>query len=163
LAFCGLYCGDCAGHTGAVADAAEELKKVIAEYKFERTASDIFFKELTEYDKFAEMLDFISGLHCSPPCRDKAKGDTDCKIRECCIERGYFACNECAEFADCDKLAVLAGYFACNECTEFADCYKLAVLAKMHSDSCVRNLTAINEMGIEEWLENGKRYWFGDE
>lgn len=142
LAFCGLYCGDCAGHTGAIADAAENLKRISGEYKFERTAGEIFAEELPDYDKFAEKLTFITGLRCSPSCRDKAEGETTCAIRKCCKERGYFACNECAEFTNCDKFTGLNA---------------------LHGDSCARNLTAINETGLEEWLTKGKRYWFGDE
>ncbi|MCP4231741.1 MAG: DUF3795 domain-containing protein [bacterium] len=142
LAYCGLYCGDCAGHTGVIADAAEALKKATDEYKFDRAARELFPDELVDYDKFAEMLGFIAGLRCAVPCRDKAEGETECAIRKCCIERGYFACNECAEFAGCDKFDRMTA---------------------LHGDSCARNLAAINETGLEEWLKSGKRYWFGDE
>ena len=61
LAYCGLYCGDCAGYTGAIADAAEALKKAVEENKFERTARELFADELGEYDEFTETAGVIRG------------------------------------------------------------------------------------------------------
>ena len=37
LAYCGLYCGDCLGYTGVIADAAKNLMMVLKKYKFDRT------------------------------------------------------------------------------------------------------------------------------
>ena len=52
LAYCGLYCGDCAGYSGEIADRAKDLKKVIEKYKFELTAKSMFSQKLKDYDDF---------------------------------------------------------------------------------------------------------------
>jgi len=39
----------------------------------------------------------------------------------------------------------------------------LKELESLLGDSCLKNLQAINEMGLENWLKNGKRLWFGSE
>lgn len=142
LAYCGLYCGDCAGHTGAIADAADELQNVLKNYKFELTARHLFSDELKEYDKFVEMLGFMAKLKCDSPCREKTDKNTSCEIRKCCIEKGYYACYECDDIEVCKKLESMKG---------------------LHRDSCVKNLQAIKEIGLEKWVETGKRYWFGSD
>jgi len=38
VAYCGLYCGDCFGHKGKVADLARDLRKELRQAKFDRTA-----------------------------------------------------------------------------------------------------------------------------
>ena len=37
LGYCGMYCGGCLGHTGVIANAAEEFLKVLDKHEFERT------------------------------------------------------------------------------------------------------------------------------
>ena len=140
LAYCGLYCGDCGGYTGKIADAAINLKKELTDYKFELTARHLFSDALKDYDKFVEMLDLMATLKCQSVCREKTDTSTSCEIRRCCREKGYYACHECEDFEACEKLEALKG---------------------LHRDSCVKNLKAIKEMGIEKWIESGKRYWFG--
>ena len=53
LAYCGLYCGDCGGFSGEIAEAAINLNKKLIEYKFELTAKYLFPEKLKEYDKLA--------------------------------------------------------------------------------------------------------------
>ena len=38
IAYCGLYCGDCVGHQGKVADLARDLRKELRQVKFGKTA-----------------------------------------------------------------------------------------------------------------------------
>ncbi len=140
LAYCGLYCGDCGGYTGAIADAASNLQKELKEYKFELTAKHLFSDALKDYDKFVEMLGFMTELKCDSMCRDKTDKSTSCQIRKCCRGKGYYACYECGDFEVCEKLESMKD---------------------LHRDSCVKNLKAIKEMGLEQWVETGKRYWFG--
>lgn len=142
LAYCGLYCGDCAGYTGEIADRAKELIKIIEKYKFELSAKNMFTKELKDYDKFFKKLKFISGLKCPKICRERIVGSTTCNIRKCCIDKGFYACYECDIFETCDKFKALE---------------------ELHKDSCVKNLKAIKEMGLKNWITNGKRYWFGSD
>lgn len=142
LAYCGLYCGDCGGYSGEIADAAEILKEKLKKYKFERTAKYLFSKPLKDYNKFVKMLDFITDMKCTAICRERKVGETTCAIKKCCIEKGYYACHECHDFETCDKLKTMTG---------------------LHRDSCVKNLKAIKEMGVEKWVTEAKRYWFGSD
>jgi len=142
LAYCGLFCADCGGYSGEIAEKAKELINTIKKYKFELTAKNMFAKEIKDYDRFFKKLEFISGLKCPKVCREREIGSTNCEIRKCCIGKEYFACFECEEFETCEKLKVME---------------------ELHKDSCIKNLKAIKEMGLENWIENGKRLWFGSE
>ncbi len=139
LAYCGLYCGDCAGHTGAIADAAQALVVEIERYRFDRSAKALFSEQLPDYERFSRELRFVCGLGCETACRARKE---PCEIAACCLSRGYHACYECDAFEHCDKLSNLEG---------------------LHGDSCVSNLRAIREMGLEDWIARGKRLWFGSD
>jgi len=104
LAYCGLYCGDCAGYSGEIANAVHNFKKKLTKYKFDRTRRVLFPKKLKDYDKFSYMLEFITTLKCEKICRERKDDETTGKIRKCCRDKGYFACYECEIFEDCEKL-----------------------------------------------------------
>ena len=142
LAYCGLYCGDCAGYSGEIADAAQKLKDTTKRYKFHQTAKHLFPKKLKEYDKLEKMVDFMTQLRCPKVCREIKESDVKCKISKCCREKGFFACYECDVFEECDELKTLSG---------------------LHGDSHIKNLRAIREMGIDKWISEGKRRWFADD
>ena len=142
LAHCGLYCGDCAGYSGAIADTARNLMNVLEKYQFERTAKSLFSEKLKEYDKFCEMLRFMTDLKCPKICREREDSSASCKIRRCCRDKGFYACYGCDDFEICEKLKTLE---------------------ELHGDSCVENLKAIKEMGLEAWIRRGKRLWFGSD
>lgn len=140
LAFCGLYCGDCGGYAGEIAEHGKLLISTLEKYKFSLTAKNMFSEQLGNYDEFYKKLKFISNLKCSQTCRERKTGSTTCEIRKCCMERGYFACYECDDFLSCNKLKTME---------------------KLHKDSCLKNLSSIKKMGLENWIKNGKRLWFG--
>ncbi len=71
LAYCGIYCGDCLGYTGAIADATKDFKMVLDKYKFDRSAKCIFPDQLKDYDRFYEIVGFMSGLKCPMICRER--------------------------------------------------------------------------------------------
>ena len=142
LAYCGFYCGDCFGYTGVIADAAETFKEVLDRHQFRRTAESVFSGQLRDYGKFCEMLEFMTGLRCPGICRRaESEGPSSCSVRKCCREKGFFACYECDGFETCDKL--------------------LSLHKGLHTDSCLKNMKDIREMGLEAWLVGGKRhcYW----
>jgi len=141
VAFCGLYCGDCAGYSGEIADAAQSLLSSIQKYDFTKTAQCLFSEDLEDMDGFLKRLTFIATLRCTAVCRLKTEGETKCAIRVCCRNKGFRACYECDGFEQCEKLAHMKD---------------------LHGDSCIKNLTGIKSMGLEQWLEKGTRYWFGD-
>ncbi|MFX1567531.1 MAG: DUF3795 domain-containing protein [Promethearchaeota archaeon] len=144
LAYCGLYCGDCAGYSGEIADAAIKLNQQLTKYKFEHTAKNIFTEKLKEYYKFHDMLQFITELKCEKICREKEDDEHSCKVRKCCREKGFFACYECESYEKCEIL-------------------RTAVKKELYGDSHLKNFQSIKEMGLENWIKVGKRYWFADD
>ena len=139
LAYCGLFCADCAGYSGDIADSATKLAQVLDAYQFDRTARALFSEQVGDYGAFQETLAFLSELRCPRICRERSAGEKDCRIRACCIEKGYYACYECDAF---------------ETCTAFE------MLEELHGDACIRNLRAISEIGLDEWLAKGERFWF---
>jgi hypothetical protein len=142
LAYCGLYCGDCGGYSGEIAESAKNLDRVLKKYKFERTSQSLFSNELKEYDKFSTMLQFMTSMKCPTICRKRKDGETTCEIRKCCRKKGFYTCSECDSFESCEKLKTMEN---------------------LHRDSCIKNLKNIREKGIETWLKTCKRYWFGSD
>jgi len=56
IAYCGLYCGDCFGYKGKVADLARDLRKELRQAKFEEAVKGIPFKEFQHYNECYEVL-----------------------------------------------------------------------------------------------------------
>ncbi|MFX0007312.1 MAG: DUF3795 domain-containing protein [Promethearchaeota archaeon] len=144
LAYCGLYCGDCAGYLGEISDAAIKLENKLNQYKFEKTAKNLFTEKLKEYDKFHEMLQFITELKCEKICREKEDTEHSCKVRKCCRSKRYFACYECEIYENCETL-------------------RITNKQELYGDSYLKNFEGIKEMGLDNWMKKGKRYWFADD
>jgi len=142
LGYCGMYCGDCLGCSGVIANASSEFLKVLDRYEFEKTAFHVFPTQLDEYDKFIDILEFMGGLRCKTNCRDVDGGESKCEVRQCAVDNGYFTCNECEGFEECEKLE--------------------NILGGLHLDSCRKNLRGINKLGLDTWLKEGKRHHYWD-
>ena len=56
LGYCGLYCGDCTGYKGDIADMARDIRKLLRKYKFDKVAEAIPFKEFKHYRECYECL-----------------------------------------------------------------------------------------------------------
>ena len=143
LAYCGVYCGDCLGYTDVIADAVKNFTMVLEKYKFDRTAKCVFSDQLKDYDKFYENLGFMTCLKCPMICREREDGGIACKVRKCCIDRGFYACYECDDFEICDKIKSL--------------------MKGLHYYASVNNLKAIREMGLKAWITRGKRHYYWSE
>lgn len=143
LAYCGFYCGDCLGYTGVIADAAEDFKKVLEKYKFEKSAKCILPEKLKDYDDFFGKLVFITSLKCPMVCRERKDDDVDCEIRDCSKNKGFFACYECDDFKSCEKLK--------------------SMMEGLHYESIIKNLEEIKAMGLREWLEKAGPHHYWDE
>lgn len=143
LAYCGMYCGDCLGFTGVIADAAAEFKKVLDKYEFRKSAESILPEQLPDFGKFEERLAFMTGLRCPQVCRERQDDTVQCEIRKCCIDYGYFACYECEKLETCDKLSL--------------------IYCELHYESWMKNLKAIRSLGLDAWLESGPRHHYWDE
>jgi len=136
VAYCGLYCGDCFGYKGKVADLARDLRKELRQAKFNRVAEGIPFKEFRHYKECYEVLGAMVRLRCRKTCRSGG-GPPFCKMRTCCQQKGIEGCWQCDEFE------------ACNE---------LDFLKPIHGDANLRNLRKLNKQGVVSFLE-GKKYW----
>ena len=129
LAYCGFYCGDCLGHTEVIAGAAKNFMTVLEKYKFDRTAKYVFPATLKDYDKFFEILGFMTDLKCEKICRERKDSETSCEVKKCCRDKDFYACHECEDLEKCKKLRSLHG--------------------ALHYDFCMKNLRAIKKWGLK--------------
>jgi len=106
IAYCGLYCGDCFGYKGKVADLARDLRKELRQAKFEEAVKGIPFKEFQHYNECYEVLGAMVRLRCKSACRGGG-GNPFCKIRKCCQTKDVEGCWECGDFETCGKLDFL--------------------------------------------------------
>jgi hypothetical protein len=135
----------CLGYTGAIADAAESFSRVLEKYRFDRTVECVFPEQLEDYSRLCDILAFTAELRCSGICREEApdRSPSTCEIKNCCRVKGYYACYECASFETCDRFAL--------------------VQQGLHTASCIKNMRAIRQMGLEVWKARGKRHCYWDE
>ena len=148
ITYCGLYCGDCPGYKGAIADSAQDLKAELEQEDFKKAAQ--FFSQdpsmsfYEKYPAFIEVLGSLENLRCPlTPQACRAKAEQTCEVANCCREKGIEGCWECAGFEACDTL-------------------RLDILETLHGNKNIANLRILKEEGIETFLA-GKRYWFGKE
>lgn len=67
--YCGLYCGDCHGHSGTVADLARDLRKELRRYKYDKFAAAVPFKTFQHYSECYEVLGAMVKFRCRKACR----------------------------------------------------------------------------------------------
>ena len=140
IAYCGLYCEDCFGHTGSIADLARDLRAELRKAKFDRIAQSLsaepYFKVFAGYPASYELLGALVKLRCKSMCKGGG-GPPWCKIRRCSQRKGLAGCWECGEFETCDKLQTLVAG---------------------HSDAPIRNLKKLRRSGVEAFL-SGPKHW----
>ena len=140
VAFCGLYCGDCFGYKGIIADLSRDLRKELRQAKFDNQAElmskEPFFAVLKDYPQCYEVLGALVNFRCKRACRGGG-GPPFCKIRKCCQKKVVEGCWQCDDFETCDKLAGLKPY---------------------HRDAMHKNIRIIRKVGINSFVV-GKRYW----
>ena len=137
IAYCGLYCDDCFGYKGKVADLARDLRKELRQAKFEEAVKGIPFKEFQHYNECYEVLGAMVRLRCKSACRGGG-GNPFCKIRKCCQRKELEGCWLCDEFVTCEKLQELKAN---------------------HGEAHIKNLRKIKRKGIDAFLE-GPKYWY---
>jgi len=112
VAFCGLCCLDCHGHSGKVADLARDLRKELRASKYDKFAHFIsnkgFGAAFKDYDQCYEVLGAMVKFRCRKGCRDGG-GPPFCKIRNCCQKKTIEGCWQCDQFEACNKLDFLKG------------------------------------------------------
>ena len=143
IAYCGLYCGDCFGYQGKIADLARDLRKELRQTKFEKTAEFMstysFFETFKDYKQCYEVLGAIVKLRCKKACKGGG-GPPFCKMRKCCMKKGFDGCWECDEFETCKNLDFLV---------------------PSHGDAHIKNLKKIRKNGVNRFLE-GKKCWYSE-
>ena len=141
IAYCGLYCGDCFGHKGKVADLARDLRKELRQSRFDKTAESLsrmsFFKVYKDYPKCYEVLGALVRMRCKNACRNGG-GNPFCAVRKCCQKKKIKGCWECGEFETCKKMDEL----------------KIN-----HGNAHIKNLRTLRKKGIPAFL-GGKKYWY---
>ncbi|MBI4722572.1 MAG: DUF3795 domain-containing protein [Candidatus Stahlbacteria bacterium] len=133
--YCGLYCGDCSGYTGTIADLSRDIRKELRKAKFDAIAKVVPFKEFKYYKECYECLGAMIKLRCKG-CRGGSRSKF-CNIAKCVQKKNYEGCWECSKFEECKKLQGLE---------------------VVHKDAHIKNLNKIKQVGIKEWLK-GKRFW----
>ena len=140
VAYCGLYCGDCFGYKGKIADLARDLRKELRQAKFGKTAellsTQSFFKVFGAYPQCYEVLGAMVKFRCKKSCRGGG-GPPFCKMRICCQKKGIEGCWQCDEFETCKNLDFLE---------------------PSHGDAHLQNLRRIKKVGADSFLQ-GKRSW----
>jgi len=106
VAYCGLYCGACGIYQGRIRHAVENLRKVIGAYGFDKIAPELAKWEpsLQHYSEFEKVMDGLVKLFGECPACIGDGGDPNCAIRQCCRQKKYATCVECAEMDTCGTL-----------------------------------------------------------
>jgi len=137
VTFCGLYCADCYACNGRIALLAEELRALLQQYNFAAVSQVVPFDGLQHYAQADAFLEALSFMRCEKTCRGGG-GNPACEIRQCCGEKGFAGCWECGTMEECGLLKVLE---------------------PIHQDANKKNLHAIKNQGINNWVKAKKRYW----
>jgi hypothetical protein len=141
IACCGLYCGDCPGHKGIIANLSRDLRKELRGAKMDKFADALAkaspFKEFEYYQQCYDLLGVFVKLRCNKTCKEGG-GPPFCKIRKCCRKKQFDGCWQCVEFAHCEELDFLK---------------------QGHGDAHIRNLRILKRKGVAAFLE-GKKYWY---
>ncbi len=140
IAYCGLYCGDCHAFKGRISDLAISLRKELRRTDYEKFAKFISKysegKDLKNFNDAYNVLGAIAAFRCDKGCREGG-GSNACRIRQCCIGKGYEGCWQCKEFEKCKNL----------------DVHNM-----LHGDAHRKNLRTIQKKGKEEFVK-GHRLW----
>jgi hypothetical protein len=106
VGYCGLYCGACGIHQGKIKQAVENLQKIINAYGFNKFTAELAKWEpaFQHYKEYENVLNgFVKMFGECPGCT-QGGGPPDCAIRQCCKQKAYTTCAECAETGKCEKL-----------------------------------------------------------
>ena len=110
IAYCGLYCRECPGHQGIIADLARDLRKELRKAKVEKIAETLAtaspFKEFKYYSETYDLLGALVKFRCKRVCKEGG-GPPFCKIRKYCQKKEIDGSWKCEIFTTCKKLDFL--------------------------------------------------------
>lgn len=101
IGYCGIDCSQCLGYKMNISEAAKNLRRELRKEGMKKIWSEIPI--LGEYEPFKKSLDGLAMLRCPKGCRGNG-GNPFCKIRKCCMKKGYWSCGECELLEDCKKI-----------------------------------------------------------
>ncbi|NWF87322.1 DUF3795 domain-containing protein [Candidatus Bathyarchaeota archaeon] len=130
VGYCGLYCGACGIYQGKIKQAVENLQKIIETYGFDKIMPELakWESSLQHYQEFEKVMGGLVKLFGECPSCMSGGGDPSCAIRECCKQKPYTTCAECAELETCEKI-------------------------KRYGLGTLTNLQKIKAIGIEKWIQ----------
>lgn len=130
VSFCGSYCRTCDWFTGKIRSTFQAALDMVEEYGGFRK----WLEGKVDMENLKEALRILANTPIDSGCKaDIAENPEDdrCKIRQCCYQKGFDLCCECADFP-CNLLKSNSG------------------VIKFH---CIENLMEIKEKGIEYWVD----------
>jgi len=141
IAYCGLYCGECPGHQGIIADMSRDLRKELRSAHVDKIAATLAtvpaFKEFKYYKETYDLLGAFVKFRCKRVCKEGG-GPPFCKIRKCCQKKDIDGCWQCKIFTTCEKLDFLKSG---------------------HGDAHIKNLRILKRKGTTEFIQ-GKKHWY---
>jgi len=140
IAHCGLYCEECFGHMGRIADLARDLRAELRKARLDRIAESLsaepYFQVFSDWPASYEVLGALVKLRSRRMCKDGG-GPPYFKIRRCSQGKGLAGCWEYDEFETCDNLRTLVA---------------------AHGDAHTRNLKKLRRSGIEGFI-SAPKHW----
>jgi hypothetical protein len=140
-AYCGLYCGDCIRYASKVTDLARDLDYELKKVKFSDYANvkGRQVKEFNYYEHSQKVIDAITQLKCSIPCRNGGDGCLEsCKIKACVLAKGYSGCWKCEKLEICEKFEFLKPF---------------------SGDAPKENARKIKEYGLNKWAQYRSKFY----
>jgi len=102
---CGISCEKCfANKNGKIKQHSDELKKYLGNFDVyaERFVSLLSEPQFKQYPAFKNMLQYFTDVECEGCRKTKCHLYTNCKVRDCYLEKGVDYCFQCDEFP-CNK------------------------------------------------------------
>lgn len=136
VSFCGAYCHTCDWFTGKIRRTFQSALDMVEEHGFRR-----LLEGRVDIENFKKGLQILAESEIDSGCKAEAKPNPNdrCKIRQCCLAKGFDLCSECSGFP-CGPLKSNPG------------------VAKFH---CIENLREIREKGLEQWIDKQWREFKG--
>ncbi len=112
VAYCGLFCGECAISKGIIGKKSRELLDQLENPDLQNRLKEmpdgmaIDFDKISDSNDIANVLDALSTFNCEHVCKDE-KDATECIIKDCCKKKGLEGCWQCDLFEGCDTLGWL--------------------------------------------------------
>jgi hypothetical protein len=136
VSFCGSYCRTCDWFTGNIRRTFQSALNTVEEIGFRK-----ILEGKVDVENLRSGLRILANSTIDSGCKTEAKMNPEdrCKIRQCCLKKGFDLCIECGDFP-CELLKNNPG------------------VIKFH---CIENLQEMKDTGIERWLDKQWKEYLG--